>query len=142
MHSTHLQLYGTRVGGKTTSTDLESSSTSQGPFFWLNIFYFYIEDEPYSSIPLQYMTQALYLLLRCVQGRPCSNHNLTLTLVSISQCADDTSFILDRSLESLYGIFTILDYYAHISGLNINNSTSKTIWIRSKTNSKKVYHHT
>ena len=38
----------------------------------------------------------------------------------VSQYADDTSFILDGSPESMYRTFTILDYYACISGLKIN----------------------
>ena len=42
----------------------------------------------------------------------------------------------------LYGTFTILDYYAPISGLIINYSKSKAVWIRSKTFSKEVFHHT
>ena len=38
----------------------------------------------------------------------------------MSQYADERRFILGGSPESLYGIFTILDYYTRISGLKIN----------------------
>ena len=37
---------------------------------------------------------------------------------------------------------TVLDYYADISGLKINYTKSKAIWIGSKNISKDAYHHT
>ena len=59
----------------------------------------------------------------------------------ISQYADDTSFILDGSPRSLAKTMEILDYYADISGLKLNYSKTKVIWIGSKKFSKTVYHH-
>lgn len=60
----------------------------------------------------------------------------------ISQYADDTSLISDGSASSLDGILQTLDYFAEISGLKINFSKTKLIWIGSKKFSKNVYHHT
>ena len=37
---------------------------------------------------------------------------------------------------------TLLDYYSEISGLKINYTKSKAIWIGSKKYSKDIYHHT
>lgn len=56
----------------------------------------------------------------------------------ISQYADDTSLISDGSASPLQ----TLDYFAEISGLKINISKTKLIWIGSKKFSKNVYHHT
>ena len=60
----------------------------------------------------------------------------------ISQYADDTSLILDGSQSSLFSALDTLELYAKISGLNINSSKTKIIWIGSKKFSKEVYHHT
>lgn len=60
----------------------------------------------------------------------------------ISQYADDTSIILDGSPSSMDGIIRVLDYFAIISGLRINFSKTKMIWIGSKKFSKEVFHHT
>ena len=64
------------------------------------------------------------------------------TEYQISQYADDTTFILDGSAQSLENTMTVLDYYADISGLKINYTKSKAIWIGNKNISKDVYHHT
>ena len=45
----------------------------------------------------------------------------------ISQYADDTTFILDRSPKSLENTLKTLDLYANISGLQINYSKSQVI---------------
>ena len=54
----------------------------------------------------------------------------------ISQYADNTSFIIDGYSEYLYNTLSVLNYYAYISGLKINYSKSKAIWIGNK---KKVF---
>ena len=58
----------------------------------------------------------------------------------ISQFADDTTLILDGSRKSLISALETLEYYAQISGLRINNSKTKIIWLGSKKHSKEVYH--
>ena len=59
----------------------------------------------------------------------------------ISQFADDTSLILNGSQESLFNALKILDKFANISGLDINSTKTKVIWIGSKKYSAQVYHH-
>ena len=58
----------------------------------------------------------------------------------ISQFADDTTLVLDGSQKSLISALETLEYYAQISGLRINNSKTKLIWIGSKKHSKEVFH--
>ena len=50
----------------------------------------------------------------------------------LSQYADDTTIFTDGSPSSLDGIIRILDYFATLSGLKINPSKTKMIWIGSK----------
>ena len=50
----------------------------------------------------------------------------------ISQFADDTSVILDRSEESLNETLLELEWFKKISGLKINISKTQVIWIGSK----------
>ena len=59
----------------------------------------------------------------------------------LSQYADDTSIIFDGSPGSYDGILRVLDYFAHISGLKINFSKTKMVWIGGKKFSKEVFHH-
>ena len=59
----------------------------------------------------------------------------------ISQYADDTSLFLDGSPATMDGILQELDFFANISGLKINFSKTKMIWIGSKKFSKEVFHH-
>lgn len=50
----------------------------------------------------------------------------------ISQYADDTCLILDGSANSLYTALDTLELYAKFSGLKINSTKTKIIWIGSK----------
>ena len=59
----------------------------------------------------------------------------------ITQYADDTTFILDGSKQSLSQLIDTLEHFTELSGLKINNEKTKTIWIGSKKFSKDVYHH-
>ena len=52
-----------------------------------------------------------------------------------------TSLILNGSQEALFNALKILDKFANISGLNINSTKTKVIWIGSKKYSAQVYHH-
>ena len=51
-----------------------------------------------------------------------------------------TQFI-NISLHNTHNTLTVLDYYAQVSGLKINYTKSKAIWIGSKKHSKDVFHH-
>ena len=56
----------------------------------------------------------------------------------ISQYADDTSFLLDGSKQSLEATLNLLQFFAQISGLRINIDKTKVIWIgRQKNNNRK-----
>lgn len=59
----------------------------------------------------------------------------------ISQYADDTSLILDGSPMSLFAALDTLEFFSHISGLKINSSKTKIVWIGSKKFSNEVFHH-
>ena len=50
----------------------------------------------------------------------------------LSQFADDTSLILDGSEKSLNEALLELDWYAKLSGLNINFTKTQVVWIGSK----------
>jgi hypothetical protein len=47
----------------------------------------------------------------------------------LSQFADDTSLILDGSEKSLNEALLELDWYAKLSGLNINFTKTQVVWI-------------
>lgn len=59
----------------------------------------------------------------------------------ISQYADDTSLILDGSPNSLFTAFDTLEFFSKLSGLKVNSSKTKIIWIGSKKFSNQVFHH-
>ena len=59
----------------------------------------------------------------------------------ISQFADDTTLMLDGTEKSFKEAMRILDMFARYSGLNLNYTKTKAIWIGSKKFSKDVYHH-
>lgn len=60
----------------------------------------------------------------------------------ISQYADDTTLVLDGSSESLFAALDTIDLFSTFSGLQINSSKTKIVWIGSNFFSKQVYHHT
>jgi hypothetical protein len=58
--------------------------------------------------------------------------NVTRIEHKLSQFADDTSLILDGSEKSLNEALLELDWYAKISGLNINFTKTQVVWNGSK----------
>lgn len=60
----------------------------------------------------------------------------------ISQYADDTLLALDGSPKSLFEALETIDFYSSFSGLKINTSKTKIVWIGSKKFSDQVFHHT
>ena len=91
-----------------------------------------------------------YLFLLCAEVLGIlirKNKDITGIIVGdvefkLSQYADDTSLFSNGSPESMDGILRTLDYFACISGLRINFSKTKMVWIGSKKFSKEVFHHT
>lgn len=47
----------------------------------------------------------------------------------LSQYADDTSLVLDGSSKFTDGILRVWDYFADLSGLKINYTKTKIVWI-------------
>jgi hypothetical protein len=47
----------------------------------------------------------------------------------ISQYVDDTSLSLDGTPKSLFSALDTLDFFSRISGLKVNSSKTKIIWI-------------
>lgn len=60
----------------------------------------------------------------------------------LTQYADDTSLTLDGSEQSLFTALDTLEFFARLSGLRINSSKTKIIWIGSRKFSSQVFHHT
>lgn len=67
-------------------------------------------------------------------------HGIEITRVEhkLSQFADDTSLILDGNEKSLQESLLELDWFARVSGLNINYSKTQLIWIGKKKYSNDV----
>ena len=127
---------------------------------WIKTFY---KNSMSAVIQNGYLSESFYLERGCRQGDPLSpyifilcaeilsilvrnsKHIKGITIDGeqylISQYADDTTFILDGSPRSLANTLEILDYYADISGLKLNYSKTKVVWIGSKKFSNTVYHH-
>ena len=54
---------------------------------------------------------------------------------------DDTTLALDGSPKSLFAALDTINYFSTFSGLKINSSKTKIVWIGSKKFSKEVDHH-
>ena len=75
-----------------------------------------------------------YLFILCVAETIRQNKNIkgikiNEQEVKISQYADDTTLILDRSPASLTTSLQILDFFSEISGLRLNSKKTEALWI-------------
>ena len=61
--------------------------------------------------------------------------------LKLSQYADDTTILLDGSEQSLEAALQTLSIFAKISGLKVNNSKTKAVWIGSKKFSGETFNH-
>ena len=61
--------------------------------------------------------------------------------LKISQYADDTTLTLDGSARSLFAALDTLELFSQMSGLYMNISKTKIVWIGSKKFSNEVFHH-
>jgi hypothetical protein len=85
-----------------------------------------------------------YIFLLCAEilgilvkkSREIKGITIDDTEYRLSQYADDTSLILDRSPASLDASLRLLQFYAEISGLKINLEKTNVIWIGSKKHSQ------
>ena len=121
---------------------------------WVKLFYTKCQS---CVIVNGHLSEWFYLQRGCRQGDPLSPYlfvicaEILATLIRrhggikgikignveflISQYADDTSFILDGSLESLDNCMKVLKLYAKASGLCVNIDKTKVVWIGSMKNS-------
>ena len=78
-----------------------------------------------------------YLFILCVeilaetirQNKNIKGIKINEQEVKISQYADDTTLILDRSPASLTTSLQILDFFSEISGLRLNSKKTEALWI-------------
>ena len=61
--------------------------------------------------------------------------------LKLSQYADDTTILLDGSEQSLEAALQTLSIFAKISGLKVNNSKTKAVWIGSNKFSGETFNH-
>ena len=59
------------------------------------------------------------------------------TMFKLTQFADDTTLILDGSVNSLQAALNILELFGDISGLKINTEKTKLVWVGSEVSSKR-----
>ena len=59
----------------------------------------------------------------------------------LSQFADDTTIILDGSQQSLEKAISILNLFASMSGLKVNNSKTRAVWIGCRKFSGETFNH-
>ena len=97
------------------------------------------QGDPLSPYIFIICAEVLAILIR--NSKEIKGINIEGEEYVVSQYADDTTFILDGSPESLDSTLRILDQYANVSGLKINYSKTNIIWIGSKKFSKEVFHH-
>ena len=70
------------------------------------------------------------------------NFNIKGIVINNTEHTDDTSVILDGSLDSLFYSLDTIDFFFKILRTEINSSKTKVVWIGSKQFSNQVFHHT
>ena len=70
--------------------------------------------------------------------RDCKGIKFGENTIKIGQYADDTFLLLDGSEKSLRTAISIFDRFRYVSGLKINPTKTKVIWIGSKAGSEEV----
>lgn len=88
--------------------------------------------------PYIFILCAEILAIKIRGNKNISGIKVTETEHKLSQFADDTSLILDGKEKSLSEALAELDWFAKISGLNINFSKTQVIWFGSKKYSEEV----
>ena len=88
--------------------------------------------------PYLFILCAEILAIKIRGNKTINGIKITRVEHKLSQFADDTSLILDGSEESLNEALLELDWYAKLSGLNINFSKTQVVWIGSKKYSRDI----
>ena len=91
------------------------------------------QGDPIASYLFLLCGQILYYLI-------CQNKDIKGLLVDkeeikLSQFADDTTIILDGSCKSLEAALNVIEIFGNMSGLKMNTSKTKVIWIGDKRHS-------
>ena len=58
--------------------------------------------------------------------------------IKLSQYADDTTLILDRSHESLFSSLAMLEDFSKVSGLRLNDNKTEALWIGASIGKDKI----
>ena len=95
------------------------------------------QGDPLSPYLFLLCAEILAILAR--QNKSIKGINIKDKIYTLSQYADDTTFFLDGSKQSLENTLILLKDFSEISGLNINTEKTKVIWIGSKKRSKTRY---
>ena len=88
------------------------------------------QGDPISSYLFILAAQILTILFLNnpnVKGISCGS-----TQIKLSQFADDTTFILDGTPQSLQAAFNVLEIFGSVSGLRVNTEKIKVVWIGKK----------
>ena len=88
------------------------------------------QGDPISSYIFLLCAEILTLLLKA--NKDIKGLSIKDVQYLITQFADDTSLLLDGSEKSLSETMKMLNYFARLSGLKLNETKTKAIWIGSK----------
>ena len=127
---------------------------------WINVFY---NDISSSVIQCGFLSESFTVTRGCRQGDPLSPYIFLLcaeilsrlfksnkdikgiriadTVYTLSQFADDTTVLLDGSEKSLNETLNTLDIFANASGLKVNASKTRAVWIGSRKFSGETFNH-
>ena len=127
---------------------------------WVNLFY---SDISSSVIQCGFLSECFTIRRGCRRGDPLSPYIFLIcteilsclfksnrdikgikiadTEYVLSQFADDTTVILDGSEKSLNETLSVLNTFASVSGLKVNTSKTRAVWIRSRKSSGETFNH-
>ncbi|MCG7878665.1 MAG: reverse transcriptase domain-containing protein [Candidatus Thiodiazotropha endolucinida] len=127
---------------------------------WISTFY---NDISASVVQCGFLSEPFTVKRGCRQGDPLSPYIFLLcaeiltrlfksnrdikgikiadTEYTLSQFADDTTVLLDGSEQSLEETLTVLNRFATASGLKVNASKTRAVWIGSKKFSGETFNH-
>ena len=124
---------------KTFYSDLTSCVSVNGGYTkWFQIQRGCRQGDPVSPYIFLICAEILSLLIRNNKDIKGIKINQDL-MILLSQFADDTSLFLDGTRKSFEAAINTLQFFASISGLNMNLEKTQVVWIGSKKNSDVQY---